>query len=181
MRVRNKASLLPLISATTIALICGFSAAVGEEEEKCDEKGPCCELDWTGQGATIVKVVGEGLVSQSPWVAATVGMRVRNGGRVMALDKSTVVAAFDDGCWHVCEENELVTVEDVSPCCADAAQPAVPPPPAAPPPAAGIPWVLPLGVASAVGACMVTDCLGVDGDEDGDEVPLPIRLTPASP
>lgn len=164
--MRNKAFLLPSIAASTIALICGFSVAVGEEEEKCDEKGPCCELDWTGQGATIVKVVGEGLVSQSPWVAATVGMRVRTGGRVMALDKSTVVVAFDDGCWHVLEENEMVTIEDVSPCCADAAPPPVPPPPpAALPPAAGIPWV-PIGVASAVGACIATDCLDGDGDRE---------------
>jgi len=114
------------------------SLASGLERELCYEKGPCCDLDWTGQGATIVKMEGEVLVSQSPTVPATVGMRVENGGRVMTLDNSTAVVAYDDGCWHILEANQVLTIEDVSPCCA------VPiPPPVAAAPASAVPlWPL---------------------------------------
>lgn len=160
--MRERLFLMPLIVA--FAFIGVISAAVGEEkqeeEEKCDEKGPCCDLDWTGQGATIVKIVGEGLVSQSPWVPATVGMRVKNGGRVMALAKSTVVVAFDDGCWEVLEENEMLTVEDVSPCCASA----IPPPPvvAVPSPGIGAGALVPAAFAVGVVGCVATDCFGDD-------------------
>jgi len=112
-------------------------------------KGPRCDLDWRGQGATIVKLGGEVMVSQSPFVSATRGMRVENGGRVMVLDESFAVVAYDDGCWHEMGPNSMLTIEDVSPCCA-------PPPVAAAAPvpeAAGVfpVWPIPAAIGAIAG------------------------------
>ena len=159
----NKKGLL--VRTTLAAMLTGvFSVAPGEERDVCpDEKGPCCDLDWTGQGATIVRKEGEVMISQSPYVYATVGMRVENGGRVMTLANSTAVVAYDDGCWHVLEENQVLTIEDVSPCCA---VPIVPP--VAVPAPTLPPWIIPAAAAGAIaGGAILWD------DDDDDDDPLP--------
>jgi hypothetical protein len=173
-----------LRAALSFTLTGAVSLALGAESDPCPvEKGPCCDLDWTGQGATVVKINGEGLVSraQDPYVRATVGMRVENGGRVFALENSTVIVAFDDGCWHAVEENEMVTIEDVSPCCALLA-PVAAPPPAVPATAAaaGIPPVPLIAAVPAVlaGVCAATDCLN---DSDGSTgTSQAVQLAPVS-
>jgi hypothetical protein len=107
------------------------------------------------------------MVSQSPYVKATVGMRVNNGGRVLALAGSTVVVAYDDGCWHEVKENEVLTIEDVSPCCAAAV---VPPPPPPPPAAPNLVWVPPAAI--VIGAIIAE--ANDDDDDDGFIPPPPI-------
>jgi hypothetical protein len=129
-----------------------------------------CDLDWTGQGATIVKRGGEVMASQSDYVPAKVGMRVENGGRVMTLDDSFAIVGYDDGCWYEMGANELLTIEDVSPCCA---VPVVAPPPVAAAPA--IPgWVAPAAIAAVIGGIIL---LNDDDDEDRE----PSRREPISP
>lgn len=148
-------------SILAFVLAGALAPAIGDKRDICpDEKGACCDADWTGQGATIVKIIGEGMVSQSPYVKATVGMRVRNGGRVLALAGSTVVVAFDDGCWHEVKENEVLTIEDVSPCCPAAVVPP-PPPPAAP----NLVWVPPAAI--VIGAIIAEADNDDDDDDDG--------------
>jgi hypothetical protein len=152
-----------------------------DEDSPCgDGKGPCCEMDWRGQGATIVKMQGDVLVSQSPWVNATLGMRVENGGRVMTLDQGSAVCAFDDGCWHVLGENDLVSVADVSPCCGPppvtpAAAPV--PPPALPSPFANPAWLIPVVPIAALGALAAAD----DDDDDSDPGPPQAAISPPGP
>jgi hypothetical protein len=164
----KKASLERSILAFILAG--ALSSAAGDGADLCpDEKGACCDADWTGQGATIVKIIGEGMVSQSPYVKATVGMRVRNGGRVLALEGSTVVVAFDDGCWHEVKENAVLTIEDVSPCCAVAIVPPPPPPP--PPVAPNLAWVPP--AAFLIGT-ILAEATDDDDDDDGFIPPPPI-------
>jgi hypothetical protein len=129
-----------------------------------------CTRDWTGQGATIVKLGGEVMASQSDYVYATVGMRIKNGGRVMTLDDSFAVVGYDDGCWYEMGSNELLTIEDVSPCCA---VPVVPPPPVAA--AAPVPgWVAPAAIAAAIGGIILLN-------DDDDEDRVPSRREPISP
>jgi len=137
-------------------------------------KGPRCDLDWTGQGATIVKLGGQVMVSQSDYVDAVVGMRVENGGRVMTLDNSFAVVAYDDGCWHEMAANEMLTIEDVSPCCGG---PVVIPPPPVAAAAAGIPlWPFLAGAAVIGGVVWALN----DDDDQPRTVPSPQR-TPISP
>jgi hypothetical protein len=153
--------ILAFVLASVFSIVSG---AVGENI--CPEgKGPCCDLDWTGQGATIVKMIGDVLVSNSPYVTASIGMRVRNGGRVMTLEGSTAIVAYDDGCWHVLKENQVLTIEDVSPCCAAAAPPPPPPPPVAAP---KIPWAVPAAIAA--GGII----WAISNDDDGDNGREPI-------
>jgi hypothetical protein len=154
-------------SILAVGLVSAFSlVSGGVGENVCPEgKGPCCDLDWTGQGATIVKIIGDVLVSNSPYVAASIGMRVRNGGRVMTLDASTAIVAYDDGCWHVLKENQVLTIEDVSPCCAAAAPPPPPPPVAAP----KIPWAVPAAIAAGAILWPI-----LDDDDDGGNGRQPI-------
>jgi len=161
----NKSGII--VQAALSALLAGiFSLASGVEREGCEEKGPCCDLDWTGQGATIVKTAGDVLVSQSPYVSAAVGMRVENGGRVMTLADSSAVVAFDDGCWHVLEENELLTVKDVSPCCeVDHYEPYVEPVEDLPS------WQSSAAAAAAVAAAVIG---GIIITDDDDDEPTPI-------
>ena len=156
-----------IVRTVLAAMLMGIiSIAPGEETDLCpDEKVACCDLDWTGQGATIVRKEGEVMVSQSPYVYAAVGMRVENGGRVMTLANSTAVVAYDDGCWHVLEENQVLTIEDVSPCCA---VPIVPPV-AAPAPVLP-PWIIPAAAAGAIAGGAIL----WDDDDDDDEPPPPI-------
>ena len=137
-------------------------------------KGARCDLDWTGQGATIVKLGGQVMVSQSPYVDATIGMRVENGGRVMTLDNSFAVVSYDDGCWHEMAANELLTIEDVSPCCGGPV--VIPPPPVAE--AAGIPLWPFLAGAAVIGG--VIWALNDDDDDRPPVVPPPVRA-PISP
>lgn len=173
--MNKKASLAKTFLA--FALSCVFSAAMGDEDDLCpDEKGPCCDLDWTGQGATIVKKNGDILVSNSPFVPAAVGMRVLNGGRVMALEGSTAVVAYDDGCWHEVKENELLTIEDVSPCCLAAKGTPTPiPTPVTPPPAmSNFGWVPPTAMVVGSIIAVVTDKSDRDRDRDGFVPPPPI-------
>ena len=118
-------------------------------------KGARCDLDWTGQGATI-------------------GMRVENGGRVMTLDNSFAVVSYDDGCWHEMAANELLTIEDVSPCCGGPV--VIPPPPVAE--AAGIPlWPF------LAGAAVIGGVIWALNDDDDDRPPVvpPPEPTPISP
>jgi len=130
-----------------------------------------CTRDWTGQGATIVKLGGEVMASQSDYVYATVGMRIKNGGRVMTLDDSFAVVGYDDGCWYEMGSNELLTIEDVSPCCAVPV--VVPPPPVAA--ATGIPgWVAPAAIAAVIGGAILLN-------DDDDEDRVPSRREPISP
>lgn len=151
-----------------LVLTGAFSPVIGDGPDLCpNEKGPCCDLDWTGQGATIVKKQGDVMVSNSPYVNAAIGMRVINGGRVMTLEGSTAVVAYDDGCWHEVKENTVLTIEDVSPCCAAAV---VPPPPPPPPVAPNLVWVAP--AALVVGA-IIAD-VNDDDDDDGFIPPPPI-------
>jgi len=167
--MKIKTSRVPLFAA--VALICCFSVAFGEEEPVCDAKGPCCDLDWTGQGATIVKIKaapGQALVSQSPWVQASVGTRVEHGGRVMCADNcQSILVAYDDGCWYELKENEMLTIEDVSPCCA-----AVIPPPVVVAEPLGLGWV-PVALAAI---CAGTDCLA-----DRTTIELPPDIPPPPP
>ena len=161
---------IPLARSLLALVLTGaFSPVIGDEAKLCpDEKGPCCDLDWTGQGATIVKKLGDVMVSNSPYVNASIGMRVINGGRVMTLERSTAVVAYDDGCWHEVKENTVLTIEDVSPCCAAAVVPPPPPPP--PPVAPNLVWVAP--AALVVGA-IIKD-VNDDDDDDGFIPPPPI-------
>lgn len=141
-----------------------FTQATGEESDLCpDEKGLCCALDWTGQGATIVKIVGEGMVSQKTFVNANLGMHLNNGERVIALARSTITVAFDDGCRHEVDENEILTIEDVSPCCAGALRS---PSPAAP----NLAWVPPAAFVVSTIIANVND----DDDDDDFTPPPPI-------
>lgn len=127
-----------------------------------------CNLDWTGQGATIVKLGGEVMVSQSPYVSAAVGMRVEHGGRVMTLDDSFAVVGYDDGCWHEMGANDLLTIDDVSPCCAPTPTAAAVPPPVA---TTGMPvWLAPAAIgAVATGAVVWQD----QTDDDNPPSPRP--------
>jgi hypothetical protein len=144
-----------------------FSVAANGQEEVCPEGNgeACCNLDWAGQGATIVQFGGDVLVSQIPYVDATLGMRVNNGGRVMTLNNGFAVVAFDDSCRHEMDSNELLIIEDVSPCCAAALSPPSSPPVTAP---ANQAWIPPAAAVVLTGICAAA-C-----DTDEGRTPEPI-------
>lgn len=82
------------------------------------EESPCCALTAEEVGATLIRISGGAMVSKgAQYVDAFAGMRAENGERVMALSRSSVDLQYDDGCRYVLEENELLTIEDDSPCC----------------------------------------------------------------
>jgi hypothetical protein len=141
-----------------IALCVCSSIAVGGAQKEAR-----CDLDWTDQGATIVKFQKDVLVSQSPFVPARIGTRVENGGRVMTLEDSTAVVSYDDGCWHIMEENQVLVIEDVSPCCALLIPPETPPAPVPVPAGAGVP-LLPLAIAGVMIAAIAAS--NMDGSDD---------------
>jgi len=67
--------------------------------------------------AAIARITGEAVVSSGTrYVSGIEGMGLRVGTRVMSLAKSTTVIQFDDGCRYTLEENQLLTIDDRSPC-----------------------------------------------------------------
>jgi hypothetical protein len=50
------------------------------------------------------------------YVSGTEGMALKIGARVMSLAASSAVIQFNDGCRYVLEANQLLTVENQSPC-----------------------------------------------------------------
>ena len=115
-----------------------------------------------------MKLGGDVLVSQSPYVNAAVGMQVKNGGRVMTLDDSFAVVGYDDGCWYEMGPNELLTVADISPCCVPPLPAAPVPPPVAAPAIPG--WVVPAAIGTvAVGAAVWNN----NRDDDNGPPPRP--------
>ena len=99
--------------------------------------------------AQLVLINGDAVVSKgAQYVSATEGMALAIGERVMSLAASSVVLQFNDGCRYVLEANQLLTIEDESPCALgyfSKMQPGTVP--AAPTPAP----VVPVAAAGAVG------------------------------
>jgi len=106
-------------SATEIQFDDGCRYTLEEHEDlTITEDSPCCSLDAEEQGATLVRIAGKAMINKDTrYVDAYAGMRAENGERVMALSGSSATLQYDDGCRYILEENELLTIEDDSPCC----------------------------------------------------------------
>jgi hypothetical protein len=69
--------------------------------------------------ATLKGIEGKGrvMVNQGEeFVAATEGMRLKPGDRVMVQDDSSADIQFDDECQYEIDENRIVTIPDKSTC-----------------------------------------------------------------
>lgn len=94
----NKAMLGAVITAALISLA---PCAQGAEEAV----------------ATVARIEGSAVVSKgAQYVNGTEGLALKVGERVMSLAASTTTIQFDDGCRYVLEANQLLTIEDQSPC-----------------------------------------------------------------
>lgn len=70
-----------------------------------------------GQVATLARITGDAVVSKgAQYVSGTEGMVLKIGERVMSLAASRAVIQFNDGCRYVLEANQLLTIENKSPC-----------------------------------------------------------------
>jgi hypothetical protein len=85
----------------TTALCAGVSAVIAAE----------------GEVATLARITGDAVVSKgAQYVSAAEGMALKVGERVMSLAASATTIQFNDGCRYVLEANQLLTIEDKSPC-----------------------------------------------------------------
>lgn len=67
--------------------------------------------------ASLARIEGSAVVSKgSQYVSATEGLGLKVGERVMSLAASATTIQFSDGCRYVLEANQLLTIEDKSPC-----------------------------------------------------------------
>jgi hypothetical protein len=74
---------------------------------------------WAAEGevATLARITGDAVVSKgAQYVGATEGMVLKVGERVMSLAASSALVQFNDGCRYVLEANQLLTIENKSPC-----------------------------------------------------------------
>lgn len=131
---------------------------------------PCClgaddTDDQDESVARLEEIDGEALVNDgSRYRPGTVGMRLKVGHRVIVLEGGRAVIRYDDGCRDEVEDDEILTIDDSSPCCVAGILP-----PAAVSAGAGQAWIPPA-------AAVVTGILGavLDTGTDDDRRPPPI-------
>jgi hypothetical protein len=80
----------------------------------------------------------------------------------MTLDDSFAVVGYDDGCWYEMGSNDLLSIADVSPCCAPRTMAATVLPPVAAPGIAG--WVAPAAIGTVITGAAVWDNQTDDGE-----------------
>jgi hypothetical protein len=67
--------------------------------------------------ANVSRITGDAVVSKgAKYVSGTEGMGLTVGERIMSLAGSTTVIQYRDGCRYTLEANELLTIDDESPC-----------------------------------------------------------------
>lgn len=136
-----------------------------------DDSGPCClqtavTEDAKGVVATFGRINGKAMANLGTrYMPAREGMGLTQGDRAMALENSTAVILYANGCRHTLRDDEVLEIDPYGPCCGAIAPIAAAEPPLLVGSAYGyIPEIL----AGAVALCALTDCPGGDGDRDRD-------------